>query len=58
MNFVLHSELLAKNVCTGSYVKADFDNTLEAKLYKITLNTTIYYVEIKCQLDETDEFLL
>jgi hypothetical protein len=29
-----------------------------AKLRKATINLVTYYVEIKCQLDATDEFLL
>jgi len=34
----LHSELIAKHVCAGSYVKADFHNSLEAKIYKENKN--------------------
>ena len=34
MGFILHSQLLAKHVCSASYVKAGFHSGLEAKMYK------------------------
>jgi len=34
VGFILHSELLAKHVCSASYVKAGFHSGLEAKMYK------------------------
>ena len=49
MSFVLLSELLAKHVCSASYVNAGFHSGLEAKMYEVCLisnaHNEIFYLK-------------